>query len=516
MFNCFYVFMLWCAYLGAFFLCTLKPYYGFQVIIPGRCLGPVVSFKAGYVEGRLIPSYSNNSSEATQCLAQLHEIVAKILQSNYEIRQSNQEISQSNHEIRQSNHEMSIQLSELIKRNDEDADVRPPIALQPNAEHDNEYASNYTPGTLLTPGSSTTDFGDDTSSIKGDTMLSDMSLGGLSVSEISVLGLRICLSDLHDSTPFQQASAASSKQGWGRWKFKWSLRGRLHSAISTNSQLALIVLINLGADLEEVDSNGDTPLLVSIKNDIISIPILQLLLNSGANANSTDSAGRTPLSYAAAAGLRYISELLLEKGANVNSPDSTGRTPLSYAAEAGQYFCEFLLEKGANADSSDSTGRTPLSYAVTSSRPRDISDLLLGKGANVNSADATGRTPLSYAAETGLRYLCKFLLEKGANVNSPDSTGRTPLSYAVTAPKPRDLCDLLLGKGANVNSADATGRTPLSYAAETGLRYLCEFLLQKGANVNSPDSTGRTPLSYAITENHKNVCNLLKNKGAIH
>ena len=218
-----------------------------------------MSFNSGYVESRLImPLYSTNSSEAAQSLAQLHEIVAKILQSN---------------------HKISIQLRELIKRNDEGADVGPPIPNQPDAEHNKESVStSYTPGSLLTPGSSTTDFDDnasfksavsslsirsmsrsmsslllpsftedllnsraykqsryfrrrggssshsvmsfDTSSMKGDTwsMLSNMSLGGLSISGISVLDLPICLSDLHDPTPFQQASATMSKKGRGLLK----------------------------------------------------------------------------------------------------------------------------------------------------------------------------------------------------------------------------------------------------------------------------------------------------------
>ena len=81
---------------------------------------------------QLIKLYSNNSSEAAQSVAQLHEIVAKILQSN---------------------HENLIQLRELIKRNNEGADFRPPISNHRNAEHHNESNSNYIPGSLLTPGS---------------------------------------------------------------------------------------------------------------------------------------------------------------------------------------------------------------------------------------------------------------------------------------------------------------------------------------------------------------------------
>ena len=290
----------------------------------------------------MIPLYSNNASESA---TQLHEIVSKILQSN---------------------HEISIQLRELIKRNEEGADIRPPIN-QPNAEHDNESA---TPDFLkLTPASSTTDFDDNASfksavssfSIrsmsrsmsslslpsftedllnsraykraryfrrgggsssesvisftKGDTwsMLSDMSLGGLSISEISVLDLPICLSDLHDPTPFEQAPATMSNQRRGLLNVNWSSRGRLHSAASANNLFALRTLINLGADIKEVDSNGDTLLLCLMKAqegyfrvsdrfrefDMQAMPILSLLLDNGASVNSTDSTGRTPLSYAA-------------------------------------------------------------------------------------------------------------------------------------------------------------------------------------------------------------------------
>ena len=177
----------------------------------------------------------------------------------------------------QFNHEISIQLRELIKRNDKGADLRRLIANQPNAEHENESTSDYTPGSLLTPGSPIDDnasfktavssfsirsmsrsmksllllpFTEDlqdsraykrtkyfrrgegsschsvislnTPSMKGDTW------SILSISEISVVGLPICLADLHDHTPFQQTA---TKKRRALLHLKWSFRGSLHNAI---------------------------------------------------------------------------------------------------------------------------------------------------------------------------------------------------------------------------------------------------------------------------------------------
>src|SRR5258706_3269804 len=95
------------------------------------------------------------------------------------------------------------------------------------------------------------------------------------------------------------------------------------SAMRANASFALRTLIDLGADIDEVDSNGDTPLLYFLKHkgvnwgfDNPGMSILQLLLDKGANVNSTDSTGRTPLSYAGNTGHSSVCALLLEKGTN--------------------------------------------------------------------------------------------------------------------------------------------------------------------------------------------------------
>ncbi|KAF8459322.1 hypothetical protein BGX38DRAFT_1147957 [Terfezia claveryi] len=99
------------------------------------------------------------------------------------------------------------------------------------------------------------------SATKGDrwSMLSDISLGALAISEISVLELPICGSDLYDSQPYDLAEEATSARrpngihAQRRGVLPWPSRGRIHTAIRTNDEFVLRTLITLGADLEEKD-----------------------------------------------------------------------------------------------------------------------------------------------------------------------------------------------------------------------------------------------------------------------
>jgi len=370
----------------------------------------------------------------------------------------------------------------------------------------------------------------DSSATKGDrwSMLSDISLGDLAISEISVLELPICGSDLYDSQPYvlaeEAASAGKGANAQRRGVLPWPSRGRIHTAIRTNDDFVLRTLITLGADLEEKDSEGYTPLIVAIRNR--NPKVCRTLLNIGVEVDTRDSSGITPLIHAIKfrddnpddilyinQGLQLkLCELLVDAGAAVDTPDSSGRTPLSYAAGCQTWgelrLCEFLIGKGAGVDTPDSSGRTPLSYAVCSQSLVNISlcKLFVDKGAAVDSPDSSGRTPLSYAICARVfdnHETCKFLVDKGAAVDAPDSTGRTPLSYAVSAGNQWRNFKLLVDKGAAVDTPDSSGRTPLSYGAATPFGRttvkITKSLVARGAEVDTCDSSGRTPLSYAVT-----------------
>jgi len=92
-------------------------------------------------------------------------------------------------------------------------------------------------------------------------------------------------------------------------------------------------LINSGADVNEPDENGFTPLIIAtIKQNP---KIIKALIKAGANVNIVCKNGKTPLMHAATKWYAnpQIVKVLLKAGADVNAKDAQGKTSLMYASE---------------------------------------------------------------------------------------------------------------------------------------------------------------------------------------
>ena len=92
-------------------------------------------------------------------------------------------------------------------------------------------------------------------------MLSDMTLGDLSVSQIAVLNLPIDLSDVSNPEPFQDRLAIEKPRSRPRL---WSSRGRIHNAIENGNEFVVKTVLAMGMDIEELDASGRTPLVHAV------------------------------------------------------------------------------------------------------------------------------------------------------------------------------------------------------------------------------------------------------------
>jgi ankyrin repeat protein len=245
----------------------------------------------------------------------------------------------------------------------------------------------------------------------------------------------------------------------------------LHIAIMNAQFDAAAALVEKGADVNQGDRNGQTPLfaLVDIRSllwtynrptprsqtEIGTMELAALLLDKGAivdpkltgparrplggGGHALTGRGATPFLRAAVTSDLPMMRLLLEQGADPKITTPNGHNALH--AAAGLRWNETTMSTAISegfATEEDSIA------AIT---------LLLEQGLDINAADTNGFTAMHGAAERGANQIVKFLFERGGKLdvsskpsvrrptvdNEPplDIPGQTPLDAALDADPPK-------------------------------------------------------------------------------
>lgn len=140
---------------------------------------------------------------------------------------------------------------------------------------------------------------------------------------------------------------------------------RSGSIKNVQSWLERGVDINARQKLEKGIYN--TPLCFGITSGNISL--VEYLLQNGADINDMDSEGNTPLHYAAVSGEMEMVQLFFDK-VDINSKNNAGKTPLAVTTidhnpKGNQVsMASYLISMGADVDIADNSNHTPLLSAV--------------------------------------------------------------------------------------------------------------------------------------------------------
>ncbi|KFY11402.1 hypothetical protein V492_04483 [Pseudogymnoascus sp. VKM F-4246] len=207
-----------------------------------------------------------------------------------------------------------------------------------------------------------------------------------------------------------------------RWSYceNWTA---LHFAVAYEKAEIVTILLHHGANVDAVDSHGQTSLhLASMKGEV---GIVRVLLQHNLNLEAIDSVGATASHKAAASGHLDIVRLLVDRNCNINAITPRSQT-LLHLAVSNQHTeaAAFLIDLGLDIEAEDSSRRTPLHLSVWNGDLPTIK-LLLSSNAYLQAKDIEGKTPLHYAA----RYpsgIYGLLLSHGANPDTKDRRGDTP------------------------------------------------------------------------------------------
>jgi len=199
----------------------------------------------------------------------------------------------------------------------------------------------------------------------------------------------------------------------------------------------LLKHIQGNAPIHTAASNGDLvrlrsllqqdPSLLSTRNKIGNTPLhlaaldgraraVELLVRAGAPVDQLTTDGWTPLLHASQLGELDTARVLLDLGANVNFRSTNyGNSPLHRAANFGYIdMANLLIARGAQVSIRNNSNNTPLHRAVNGDYP-DMVELLIANGAEVNIRNDYGRTPLKIATEGDYRKCGRILRDHGAH-----------------------------------------------------------------------------------------------------
>ena len=113
--------------------------------------------------------------------------------------------------------------------------------------------------------------------------------------------------------------------------------------------------------------------------------LLEKLLKSGADVNEADHLGYTPLIHFAIDGkMVMIGDILLRHKPNLNALNIERKTALMYAAARGSSLTKKLIDAGADVDIVDEHGHAALFFALEGGH-KHVARLLDVKGAKVSS-----------------------------------------------------------------------------------------------------------------------------------
>ncbi|KAL7751286.1 hypothetical protein RI367_003145 [Sorochytrium milnesiophthora] len=235
----------------------------------------------------------------------------------------------------------------------------------------------------------------------------------------------------------------------------------IHAAIYSHSMECVNILVEHGADINQIGHRGWSTVLTAVYSK--DLAICKRLVELGAEVNVKDEQGITALHTACELGLYDVAKFLLENGADVQAKDHQGWTPLHSACWSSSVELVKLLAQDFCADTSQLTHSRSscLDLAVESGRievatwllteteckcvalPAEMTNALAARntnpasptGSSTETADTPGSRPLSLPinASQVVGNMIRVINEIGSRKRSESVQGQSRQAATRTA-----------------------------------------------------------------------------------
>lgn len=263
------------------------------------------------------------------------------------------------------------------------------------------------------------------------------------------------------------------------------------------------LLNNPGIDLNRYLDNGDTPLIIAIKNN--ATEVRNFLIDKGANLEKSNMSKETPLIIAVLNEDLNSVRVLLDKKISLEDKDSEERTALQHAILLEQEdIALWLLKKGAKVN----LEYFELAKSKKLFNVRDLIQLIIQVQIGTPEPESLRKVILLGDQENLEKMLTTF------PKIAIDYTHLNPLVliFEVSDKNFRQVAaQLLIEKNANINGPKNAETTPLIKAVQSQSLVLAQLFLKAGADPQLVDEQGKSALIHAIELNNLTLVRLLIN-----
>lgn len=297
-----------------------------------------------------------------------------------------------------------------------------------------------------------------------------------------------------------------------------SLDTSLHLAARAGAAAVIVMLIQHGADINQINQQTQTPLMVATINR--HLEAMNILILNGADVNFFLQISELNPDDSSS---EQLEDIFISTSDSSSENEIYVEPALHVAVRYGEVeHVTLLLKNGAQIEKINAQGLTPLCVAVLVDKI-EIVQLLLDHYANVLFR-AVGRhesnTPLHFAALCGNEKIIALLLNYGALINMANETGATPVMIAASFDQADALKKLIL-HDADLHfrlSDNHNGKSILHLAAENGAQKTYKELLNYQLNDGNYklkyfDKNNKTPFIYALENEHTDLAILIMNFG---
>lgn len=283
---------------------------------------------------------------------------------------------------------------------------------------------------------------------------------------------------------FIACGADVNAKGYIKTALIYAVNRKIYSEEDKKVRLEIInILLKSGAEVNAIDSEGNTALIYAVKNR--DIDTIKLLLNYNADVNVYNKQGQNATSFIRTEDIKLHSLLAQYASENINLDNR-----IAQAEEESEL--KMLFRDPVSKEVLDSA----LFKALPNNRNPNVIKSIIEHGANINTV-ANESNSLLLAVKNKNSQVVDLLIKMGCDVNAKDKRHKSVLMTAVESNAPIETMQCLLDAGADVNARDKNWKTALYYASSNiNITFdVFKLLMDYGADPKIRSKTGHSPLS---------------------